>query len=310
MTEPREMASLDELDGGVTVSAAGAPPGAAPARPAPDIAEPSAPPPHPSRRIGFAEAIRWHWATFAIAVVLITALAIAAGFLRNPDYTAEAKLAISETAGGAAGLAGFAANSQSLASGFSQAVNAPGVVRRVARRLDLPQGEVRSNITASSTVGSPVVRIQAVSTSASSAVSLANATSAALIAYVNGVNDGEGATQEPLLKKFRAATVRVNRLRSRVKALGASGSDSADLNKARATRDAAELVAGAASAAYKASQEGRASASRLQVLSPAGQASSDRTSKLQLLGFIGLLIGIAVGATLASIRANGWPGFG
>ncbi len=189
-------------------------------------------------------------------------------------------------------------------------MNAPGVVRRVARRLDLPQGEVRSSITASSTVGSPVVRIQAVSSSASAAVSLANATSAALIAYVNGVNDGDGAAQEQLLKKFRAATVRVNRLTSRVKALGASGSESAELNKARAARDAAELVAGAVSAAYKASQEGRASAGRLQVLSPAGQAQSDRTSKLQLLAFIGLLIGIAVGATLASIRANGWPGFG
>ena len=48
----------------------------------------------------------------------------------------------------------------------------------------------------------------------------------------------------------------------------------------------------------------------LQVLSPAGGAQSDRTSKLELLAFIGLLIGIAVGATLASIRANGWPGFG
>ena len=62
------------------------------------------------------EAIRWHWVTFLIPVVLITALAIPAGFLRSPDYTAEAKLAISESAGGAAGLAGFAANSQSLAA--------------------------------------------------------------------------------------------------------------------------------------------------------------------------------------------------
>ncbi len=48
-----------------------------------------------------------------------------AGFLRAPDYTAEAKLALSANAGGTAGLAGFAANSQALAAGFAQAVNAP-----------------------------------------------------------------------------------------------------------------------------------------------------------------------------------------
>ena len=256
------------------------------------------------------EAIRWHWVTFAISVVLITALAIAAGLLRSPDYTAEAKLAIDESAGGAAGLAGFAANSQSLAAGFSQAVNAPGVVHRVARRLDLPQGEVRSSVTASSTVGSPVLRVQAVSSSASAAVALANATSAALIAYVNGVNNGDVAAQKKLLQEFRSATVRVNRLESKLKVLEGSGASSAGVNKARADRDAADLVAGAASDAYKASQESRVSAGQLQVLSPAGQASSDRSSKLQLLGFIGLLIGIAVGATLASIRANGWSGLG
>ena len=141
-------------------------------------------------------------------------------------------------------------------------------------------------------------------------MALANAASVALIAYVNGVNDGDVAAQKRLLQEFRAATVRVNRLRSRLKSLEGSGASSADVNKARADRDAAELVAGAARDAYKASQASRVSAGQLQVLSPAVRAQSDRTSKLQLLAFIGLLIGIAVGATLASIRANGWPGFG
>ena len=117
--------------------------------------------------------------------------------------------------------------------------------------------------------GSPVLRIQAVSSSASAAVALANAASVALIAYVNGVNDGDGAAQEQLLQEFRAATVRVNRLKSKLKALEGSGASSADVNKARADRDAAELVAGAASDAYKASQASRVSAGRLQVLSPA-----------------------------------------
>lgn len=298
MSESRDLTTTAETNGDITPSPD------APLSPAPS------PPPLVWSRVGVGEAIRWHSVTFAVPIVLITALAIVAGFLRSPDYTAEAKLAISESAGGAAGLAGFAANSQSLAAGYSQAINAPGVVRRAARRLALPEGEVRSSVTASSTVGSPVVRIQAVRSTAPTAVALANATSAALIAYVNGVNDGDGAAQKQLLQDFRAATVRVNRLRSKLNALEGSGATSADINKVRADRDAAELVAGAASAAYQTSQANRVSAGRLQVLSPAGQASNDRISKLELLAFIGLMIGIAVGATLASIRANGWPGFG
>ncbi len=137
------------------------------------------PPPFQWTRVGVGEAIRWHWVTFLIPVVLITGLAILAGILRTPDYTAEAKLAINESGGGVAGLAGFAANSQSLAAGFSQAVNAPDVVRSVSRRLDLSQGEIRTSVSASSTTGSPVLRIQAVSSSADRAVALANATGAA-----------------------------------------------------------------------------------------------------------------------------------
>ena len=178
MSESRELATTAAGSGEIT-----------PSPDAPLTPAPQQPPPPPLQwtRVGVGEAIRWHWVTFLIPVVLITALAIMAGFLRSPDYTAEAKLTISDSAGGAAALAGFAANSQSLAAGFSQAVNAPGVVRRVARRLGLSQAEIRSSVTASSTTGSPVLRIQAVSTSAERAVALANAAGAGLIAYVNGV---------------------------------------------------------------------------------------------------------------------------
>ena len=112
-------------------------------------------------RVGVGEAIRWHWVTFAIPVVLFTTLAGAVGLLRTPDYTAEAKLAISESAGGPAGVSGFAANSQSLAAGFSQAMDAPGVARQVSRKVGLPFEQVPSRVTASSTAGTPVIRIQA-----------------------------------------------------------------------------------------------------------------------------------------------------
>ncbi len=140
MTEFDKRAGADPLEGGVTITPASPPQVAVGARAEREIAKESPRAPLPPKRVGVGEAIRWHWVTFAIPVVLITGLAIIAGFLRSPDYTAEAKLTISDSAGGAAALAGFAANSESLAAGFSQAVNAPGVARPVARRLGLPQG--------------------------------------------------------------------------------------------------------------------------------------------------------------------------
>ncbi len=206
---------------------------------------------------------------------------------------------------GPASLAGFAANSESLAAGYSQAMHSPGVARRISRQMGVHRGQGGSQVTASSTAGSPVVRVQATDSTSSGAIELANAASIALIGYINRINDDRGAGRA-LLKEFEDASVKVNRLRARLKALKSSDADPNTINEARAARDAAELQARSASTDYQTSQANRASGGRLQVLSPAGVASSDRLSKLELLIFIGLLVGAAVGAALASIRANGW----
>lgn len=290
MTDSRDLTKVEKMDGELSTASGGQlQAGVAPLA---------------WTRIGVGDAIRWYPFTFAIPVVLITLLAVLAGLLRTPDYTAEAKLSISESLGGVAGLAGFAANSESLAAGFSQAMDAPRVVRRIGRQLGLPADQVSSSVTASSTAGSPVLRVKATNPTRDGAIELANAASIALIAYLERINRGGSAGQD-LLKEFRDATVKVNRLGARVKALKSSSADPATVNQARAARDAARLVARAASAAYGTSQENRASVGSLQVLSPAGEAKSDRLSKLELLIFIGLVVGIATGAALASIRANG-----
>jgi hypothetical protein len=300
MNEHRELVSVDSLEGDVTITSADRPQ----VEPA-EVTRTDRPPvghlQPPGGRVGVAEAIGWHWITFAIPVVVITGLAALVGLSRTPDYTAEAKLAI----GGPASLAGFAANSESLAEGYSQAMHAPGVIRRISRGAGTPPEQSGSRVTASSTVGSPLVRVQATDATSTGAIKLANAASSALIGYINRLNDDAGAGQA-LLKEFEDATVKINRLSARLKSLKSSGADPNTITEARAARDAAKLQARSASADYQTSQTNRASGGRLQVLSPAGQATSDRLSKLELLIFIGLAVGIAVGAALASIRANGW----
>jgi capsular polysaccharide biosynthesis protein len=236
-------------------------------------------------------------------VILLTGLAVVVGLRRAPDYTAEAKLALSANAGGTAGLAGFAANSQTLTAGFAQAVDAPKVVGRISGKTGLSAAEVRSQVTASSTADSPVVRVQATSPTTGGAKSAANAASVALAGYVNQLNRSGGA-QQRLLKEFQAATVRVDAAKAQLTEARSSGADPATVSKASAALDAAKLTEHAASTAYQTSQENSTSVGDLQVLSRAGGATSDRARKLELLVFIGLIVGVAVGATLATIRAN------
>jgi hypothetical protein len=301
VSEPNEMSRTDPLEGGITITPAAASRGAASAKPEAEIAKPSGPSALPARRVGVAEAIGWHPITFAIPVVLITALAVLAGLARTPTYSAEAKLAI----GGPASLAGFAANSESLAAGYSQAMHSPGVTRLIRRELGASGREGGLSVSASSTTGSPVVRVQASDSSSSGATRLADAASVALIDYIDRINADRGAGRA-LLKEFQDATVRVNRLDARLKAMKKSDAGARSMNEARAARDTAALQAKAASSDYQTSQTNRASGARLRVLSPAGTAESDRVSRLELLIFIGLLVGVAVGAAAASLRANGW----
>ena len=65
-----------------------------------------------------------------------------------------------------------------------------------------------------------------------------------------------------------------------------------------------KLVADGAKNAYQTRQANGAALSDLEVLSPAAAATSDRIRKLQLLTFIGLAVGVAAGAALASFRAR------
>ena len=185
-----------------------------------------------SPRVGVGEAVSWHRITFAVPVILLTALAVAVGLRRAPDYTAEAKLALSANAGGTAGLAGFAANSQALTAGFAQAVDAPKVVRRVSRKAGLSQADVRSQVTASSTADSPVVRVQAISPTAAGAKSTANAASVALAGYVNQLNRS-GGVQQRLLEEFQEATIQVDAAKAQLSEARLSGADPATVSEAR-----------------------------------------------------------------------------
>ncbi len=255
------------------------------------------------QRISLWDAIRWHWIAFLIPVIVFTGVGVALGLNREPNYTAEAKLAISENIGGPAGLAGFAANSQSLAAGFSQAVDARGVVDPVSQKVGLSAAEVRAQVSASSTAQSPVVRVQTTGASEREAVRLANRSSAALRDYLEEIGKAD-AVERRLVEDYRQAVLRVTESTKQLDRLEAVGAGQAELDEARATLQADQLVADGAKDAYQTRQANGAALSALEVLSPAAAATSDRNARLQMLAFAGFVVGVAVGAALASLRAR------
>ena len=246
------------------------------------------------------EAIRWHWLIFTIPILLLAGAGAAIGLVRTPDYQAQTKLAISPSAGGASG-SNFALNSEALAAGYSEAIDAPPVVQSVSGTSRLSPSEVRSQLSASSTADSPVLLIQATDQSASGAVTLANQAGNAMVGYLNQVGKG-GTGDQQLLTAYRQAEQNVNLTAARVRALESGGSPQA-LQKAKIDLSAAQLAANGAGDAYRSSQSA-AAASQLQFLSPAGHATSDRISKLELLILAGLFAGAGVGAVLANFRAK------
>jgi capsular polysaccharide biosynthesis protein len=233
-------------------------------------------------------------------VLLFTGAGIAAGLLRAPEYTAEARLAVS-TGDSSTSLIGFADTSRTLAIGYSQAVDAPKIVQPAARKLNVSTGTAISRLSASATTDSAVVRVQATGPSKRSAVELANAGAKGLRKYVGGLSDVS--TSSKLLNRFQAASLRARRLAAAADAVSNTNAPSTVVEEAASKADTARLQASALKTAY-ADALTTSGEARLQLLSPATTATSDRIPRLELFVFAGLLGGLALGTALAVLRAR------
>jgi uncharacterized protein involved in exopolysaccharide biosynthesis len=141
------------------------------------------------------------------------------------------------------------------------------------------------------------------------AVALANAGSTALIRYAATLNLANPDTGR-LLTAYHDAATATARADARTKAAQAAfnrnrnPSNRNALVQANAALGTAQLQEQTLGGAFQASQQGQGSAAALELISRANSASSDRTSKLQIAGFAGLVLGLLVGAALALLRAN------
>jgi len=259
-------------------------------------------------QVGVLEAMRWHWRLVLIPVVLLVGAGLALGLLRAPQYTATANLSVDFGAQNPSSLSGSVTAAQALAESYARAIDATPVVHQVSRKTDTPRSEVADHISASPIPDSTLVKVNGIGDSADAATRLANVSATALTRYIatlNGTRQGSA----PVLAQFRQAESvyqdRLNHQEELAARAAANPSDETtarELQGARVKTQVALLKKNSVGELYGASQQ--AYVAPLRFLNVASSASSDRLSRLQLLGFIGLVAGLAVGAALATVKAN------
>ena len=253
----------------------------------------------------------WNWPAVVIAVVVFVAAAAGAAFLRTPEYTATSRLAVGRidiTSPGA--LSGFALATQALATGYSRTATALAVAKPVSAKTGISVKEVQSHVTATPIPESPVFRIEASAPNSGQAIALANQTSKALIDYAAKLNQ-ENPDGKRLYSLYRAAVTASSEAQRRLNAAveaSPSPSSQEEIAAARVAVKTSSVRADALEKAYTASIQGQASTQLIQVISPATEATSDRRSTFVIYVFIGLVVGLLVGAAVALFREYRFSG--
>lgn len=252
-------------------------------------------------------AIGRHKLLVVACAVVVAVLGAAAGAAGKSTYTAAASLQVGKVNPNSPGFYGFVQSASDLAAAFSRSITAAPVLATVQRKLGLSPDAAVGQLSAEPIPNSPVFRVIASAPSAAVAVRLANVTSHALIAYEGAANTYSPEGQR-LLHDYRAASLQLARAETRVARATrdyAAHPDTArrsGLESAQAGKATASLQVQALSSAYQLSAESTDTTELVSLLSGAVTAESNHKSKIELLGFIGLLAGLVIGCALAVLR--------
>jgi asparagine synthase (glutamine-hydrolysing) len=259
-------------------------------------------------QVGVFEAMRWYWGLVVIPVVLLVGLAVALAFIRPPVYTATTSLSIDFGAESPSSLPGSVSAAQALSDSYARAIQATSVVDEIARRTGYSPEEIPDHVSASPIPDSTIVRVTGTADSGEAATSVANIAGTSLVRYIGALN-GSRTGSQPVLAQFRRAEVLYqNRLDHQLELADAAAAEPADeavqleLKRARVQTQVALLQKQSLASVYGTSQQ--AYVAPLTFLNRATSSSSDRIAKLEFFVFVGLIAGLAIGAALATARAN------
>jgi hypothetical protein len=253
---------------------------------------------------GFAlTAIARHKLLIGLVVLLCVGVGIAYGVSRAPSYTASATLQVGQVNPNSPGFYGYVQSAAALASAFGRAIAAEPVLEVVQHKLNLPPAVASARLSAEPIPVSPAFRVFATGPSGAAAIALANVTAGALIEYESKSNSAnpQAAT---LLHEYGDASFALQRVNDSLARLERDKHASQQARgRAAAERTAAQVKLKAIGNSYVSTVTSQAPRSGLvTLLAGATSASSDRKSKIEMFGFIGLLSGLVIGCLAAPLR--------
>jgi uncharacterized protein involved in exopolysaccharide biosynthesis len=262
-------------------------------------------------RTSVVDAVRRYPAVVLIPVVALVAIAVGASVARTPSFTADSRLAAGRLdASTPSSLAGFTQATQALAERYSRSVRREEVIAPAARELGVTRSWIRERISAAPVPETPVFRIRARAGTAADAAALANAVSRSLVRHSEEVAASGGPGSRGLLQRYRQAALEVARSlaavedRRRAFRDGPSEATQDALVEARSEATVANLRLRTIENTYRTSKQSAGSAALVEIVERATRGRSDRGRVTQLLLFIAVVAGLAIGTALALLRAN------
>jgi uncharacterized protein involved in exopolysaccharide biosynthesis len=244
------------------------------------------------------DAMRRYWALVLVLALACGALGVYVGHSRAPQYQATASLSVGLLDLTTQSVPGFAVGGEVVASGYSRSVQTDAVILPVARRLKLDPADVRAHVSSTAVPNSPIFTVTASSDSPADAVRRANTVSAAMVTYGRSRSNSDAA-YERLLDRYRQAVRRRDRARSHLAAVRAGEPARGEVGRARADVETEQLRVDSLAQQYRERTTAPGNTAVVQPLVAAQSAASNRSSKTQLFGALGVLAGLCVGAALA-----------
>jgi capsular polysaccharide biosynthesis protein len=264
----------------------------------------------PSQSLIVAALGRYKWLVLGLTVVL-TICGLAIGYKRKPIYTANATVQVGQVNPNSPGFYGFVQSATELATTFSRAITANGVLSIIQHKTGLTPAQSSARLSATPIPDGAAFSVIATGSTSQSAVSLANTAAAAMVTYEAAANSSASTTSSntaAIFNEYRGQTTQLAHDKAIVQKLqnnSSSNGSSPDptnpaLVQAQANAGLAQGRANALAAAYtQALENQQPPGTMLSPLASALTASSDRKHKLELFAFVGLAAGLLIGSAIA-----------
>jgi capsular polysaccharide biosynthesis protein len=263
-----------------------------------------------------------HKFLIVLLALLLAGAGVAAGVVRKPIYAASSSLQVGKVNPNSPGFSGYLQSVADLAANYSRSITATQVLNRIHARTGLPPAIAASRLSAEPIPNSSVFRIIATGPDSPSSIRLANQAANAVVAYEARYNFNSdaaaafGAFQRQAIE-LAQAQAKVSHLSSVAGARNPTStanttsttpsnqngtSPSPALIRAQAAENVAQMRATALAATYQQDIEAQPSSNLVSNLGSAVTSTSDRTTKIELFGLIGLIVGLLTGSLLAVLR--------